>query len=371
MTYLAALWLLAAAQTRTAAPAAFERVAQEAAQARGQNRIEEAIRLYRQAVSMRPSWPEGWWFLGELLYEQDKYTDARDAVRRLIVLDPKSGPGFALLGLCEYETHEYKQALADINEGRRLGLGEDPQVKRVVLYHAVLLFTRFGMFESARQVLEMVVKLGGTGRAVIDAAGLAGLRRPALPEEMRPDEQELVELAGRAVCAVAEDHAAEARNYFNELLAKYPATPNVHYLYGTFLQAKDRDAAIAEFQKELELNARHKEALVTLALEYEQQGDVDRALSYAQRAVDAAPQFFAAHLVRGRLFSNAGESEKGIQELEIARKQAPDSPQVHFALAAAYSIAGRKEDAARERAEFLRLKQMADETTGRDTVAHP
>jgi hypothetical protein len=30
-------------------------------------------------------------------------------------------------------------------------------------------------------------------------------------------------------------------------------------------------------------------------------------------------------------------------------------------LAAAYAMAGKKEDAARERAEFVRLKQLADE----------
>ena len=44
----------------------------------------------------------------------------------------------------------------------------------------------------------------------------------------------------------------------------------------------------------------------------------------------------------GRLLANAGEVEQGIQGLEIARQQAPDSPQVHFSLAAAYAMAGRK-----------------------------
>lgn len=40
---------------------------------------------------------------------------------------------------------------------------------------------------------------------------------------------------------------------------------------------------------------------------------------------------------------------------------APDSPQVHFSLAAAYNMGGREDEAARERAEFLRLKNLADE----------
>ena len=75
----------------------------------------------------------------------------------------KPGPGFALLGLCEYETKEYARALDHINEGRRLGLGEDPQARRVVLFHAMLLLTRFQQYDSALQVLEKVLRTGDAG----------------------------------------------------------------------------------------------------------------------------------------------------------------------------------------------------------------
>src|ERR1019366_719107 len=99
--YSAALWrtplplvYLVACLSLLAAGDGFDRVSKDAAEARRQNRIQDAIGLYRQAVKMRPSWPEGWWFLGELLYDQDKYPEARDALRRLVSLDRKTGPGF-------------------------------------------------------------------------------------------------------------------------------------------------------------------------------------------------------------------------------------------------------------------------------------
>ncbi len=119
---------------------------------------------------------------------------------------------------------------------------------------------------------------------------------------------------------------------------------------------------MAEFRKELQLNPLHADALVTIALEYEKQGDVEKAMPYAERAVGAAPDYFAAHGVLGRLLANSGEVAKGIKELEIARREAPDSPQVHFSLAGAYALAGKKDEAAKERADFVRLKQLADET---------
>lgn len=361
---LAALLLPVAAADQKApeaASAAFDRASRAATDARTQNRIEDAIGLYRQAVKLRPSWTEGWWFLGELLYDQNQYPEARDALRRLIALDQTTGPGFALLGLCEFETKEYAKALNHIYQARRIGLGDDPQVRRVVLFHEMLLLIRLQEYESAMQVLMSVVKEGGAGPAVVEAAGLAGLRRPIFPEELPPGDKDLIESAGRAVCAMAQRDPVLAQTYFAELVAAYPKAPNVHYLYGSFLSADDRDAGLLEYRKELELNPKHTEALATIALEYEARGDLDTAISYARRAVEADAQFFGAHAVLGKLLASAGQVESGIKELEIARQQAPDSPQVHFSLATAYSMAGKKAEAARERAEFARLRKLATE----------
>src|ERR1019366_2031778 len=337
LSLAALLGPVAAAQQRVpeSAPVAFNRVSGAATKARTQNRIEDAIGLYRQGVKLRPTWAEGWWFLGELLYDQNKYPEARDSLRRLIDLDRTTGPGFALLGLCEFETKEYDRALNHIYQARRLGLGDDPQVRRVVLFHEMLLLTHLRQYESAMLVLVNVVKDGGGGPAVIDAAGLAGLRRPIFPEDLPPADKDLIERAGRAVCAMAGRDSTAAQTYFAELLAAYPQTPNVHYLYGSFLSATDKDGGLREYQKELELNPKHTEALATIALEYEVRGDLDTAISYARRAVDSDAQFFGAHAVLGKLLASAGEVEQGIKELEIARQQPSDSPQVHFSLATA------------------------------------
>jgi tetratricopeptide (TPR) repeat protein len=343
------------------APAAFKRVSEAATKARTQNRIADAIGLYRQGVKLRPTWAEGWWFLGELLYDQNEYPEARDSLRRLIDLDRTTGPGFALLGLCEFETKEYDKALNHIYQARRLGLGDDPQVRRVVLFHEMLLLTRIQQYESAVQVLVNVVKDGGAGPTVIEAAGLAGLRRPIFPEDVPEGDKDLIERTGRAVCAMAARDTAAAQTYFAELLAAYPKTPNVHYLYGSFLSATDKEGGLREYHNELELNPKHTEALATIALEYEVRGDLDTAVMYARRAVEANGQFFGAHAVLGKLLVNAGDVEQGIKELEIARQQASDSPQVHFSLATAYAMAGRKAEAAHEREEFARLKKLTDE----------
>jgi len=79
-------------------------------------------------------------------------------------------------------------------------------------------------------------------------------------------------------------------------------------------------------------------------------------LQYAERAVKTAPISFAAYTALGRVLVDSGKTQEGIEKLEYAAKLAPDSPQVRIALASAYAKVGRNADAARERAEFLKLK---------------
>src|SRR5260370_39467069 len=85
-------------------------------------------------------------------------------------------------------------------------------------------------------------------------------------------------------------------------------------------------------------------------------GEPEKGLEYAVRAVDTATKSFAAYAALGRVLVELGKTQEGIEKLEYAAKLAPDSPQVRIALASAYAKAGRSADAARERAEFLKLK---------------
>jgi len=107
------LWPLAApAQARTTPPqaASFQQLSRAAERARQTNRDDEAIRLYQQALKTKPEWDEGLWNLCSLLYEKEKYPEARDLLRRFVADQPKAGMGWALLGLSEFQTREYARA---------------------------------------------------------------------------------------------------------------------------------------------------------------------------------------------------------------------------------------------------------------------
>src|SRR3954471_13514032 len=102
----------------------FERLVARAQTAMESDRIPEAIRLYARATLLRPSWSEGWWHLGTLLFDSGRFREARGAFAHFVSVErAQPGPGFAMLGLSEFRLKEYLKALPDLERGTKLGLG--------------------------------------------------------------------------------------------------------------------------------------------------------------------------------------------------------------------------------------------------------
>src|SRR5258707_15531317 len=94
------LIFLALAQATPPASSAFQQAAAQAEAAR-KNNSPEAAALFARALKMNAVWKEGWWSLGTIHYQQDHYAECRDAFTKLSKLDPKSGPAWTMVGLCE------------------------------------------------------------------------------------------------------------------------------------------------------------------------------------------------------------------------------------------------------------------------------
>ena len=234
--------------------AAFDQAVKLGDEARQADQLREALDHYATALKIRPSWKEGWWNTGAILYEQDHYTEARDAFRNLVSLDANNGPAWGMLGLCEFQTREYDRAIVSLLHGRSLGLGNNQELESVVRYHAALLYIHFEQFEIAFDVLSEFLRAGNDSPKVAQAFGLAILRMPYLETEIPSDRRELVLTAGRAGIGMAARRPEAAQAAFDQLMARYPNAPNVHYAYGVFLLNQDSDAALKEFKRELEIS---------------------------------------------------------------------------------------------------------------------
>jgi tetratricopeptide (TPR) repeat protein len=360
-----ALVLPAAGPTQTArqprAPGArssdFDGAARRAAEARRAGQLPQAISAYREALRLRPSWDEGWWYLGTLNYDLDAYSEARDAFRKFVTLKPEGGPSWAFLGFCEYRLKDYDLALEHVQRALQLGLAANEELHTVTRYHAAILLIRVGEFDHAFESLTVLARKADDNPKVIEAMGLDVLQMALLPAEIPAEKRELVLKAGRAGYADAASRPIDARQHYKELLERWPDTPNVHYAYGVFLLDAQPEAALAELRRELEISPGHVLARLQLAFELLMRGDYDAALPYAEEAVLRAPGLFKAHLALGRILLAKGQTERAVAELEAARLGGPGSPEAHFALSRAYAAAGRGTEAEKELSVFRELEE--------------
>ena len=358
---------------QNANPESFEKLAERAQAAMDSDRVPEAIRLYDHATRLRPDWSEGWWHLGTLLFDAGRFREARDAFAHFASIEQKQpGLGFAMLGLSEFQLKHYTRALPALERGRKLGLGTNPDFIRSVLFHDGILNALLGKPEIALQRLTLAANqiaaahLEAPKDAVLadlkllDAFGIAALRIPKLPSDLAALQIPVVRLAGRAQALIALQDRVSAETEFKQLLALYPSEPGVHYMYGVFLLKGHPPLAIDEFRREIEVSPSHQAARTQLALEFLRTAEYEQGLKYAREAVALAPENFVAHVACGRLWLALGKTDRALQELRTAVKLAPGSPDAHFALSQALSEAGRNGEAARERAEFDRLKALTD-----------
>jgi predicted Zn-dependent protease len=338
----------------------FATLSAKADAARDAERIDEAIPLYRRALALRPSWKDGWWSLGTIYYDRDSYAKAARAFQSLVKVDPKNGTGYAMLGLCQFELGQDAASLQSIQTGLGFGLIKDQSLRKVVLYHEGILLLRQGQFGMAQDALSLLASYGAEGDQLALALGMAALRiRPQeLPAEGSP-EHNVVLQAGRAEILGAQSKFDEGAKIYTALVAVAPAFPSLHYAYGKFLLLEHlTDEAIAEFQQEIKSDPHHVQSYLEIAAV---QYHVDSAAGtkYAEEAVKLQPSFPFAHYLLGLLYADTGEYAKAVPELEQAEKSRIREADLYYALGRAYSHTGRKEDAARARATFLRLSAEA------------
>ena len=342
---------------QTAAPPKFPEVAQQAGEAFTHNRLDDAARLYRQAVRLRPDWAEGWGYLAASLYTTNHFAEAAEAYRRTTLLTPKNGPSWAYLGFCEYELRRYRQAFDHLVKGKQLGVGDDPALLSKVHYELAVLWDTAGQFDMGTKELAYFPGVGDKSSPVMEATGLNVLRMPIFPYEIPPAKRALVMKAGEAGWNVNGHHLEDARKIYEELIAAYPKEPNLHYGYGFVLAVSDEEAAVGELEKELEINPTHVPAMVEAAFLCLEMQQLEKSERLARRAIELEPRNYAPHNILGRILAQSGHTEQGIAELEMAVRLAPSIPAVHFNLAQAYQKVGNSSAAAREFAAFRQLDQ--------------
>ncbi len=340
--------------------ATFAELARQAAAARDADQVPQAIDLYRQALQLDPKWSQGWFYLGTLYYDSDRYADAQPAFVQFVKLSDKAA-GWAFLGLCEFETGSYTPAREHLEKALRGGVS--PEIEPAVRFHQALLLTRLGLFAQAAHGYQTLVRRGIHDPTFITGLGLNSLNKAMLPNQIPPDQRDFITAVGdtaRVWMSEADSAAGEHTRTaaaFHALLAAYPAAPGVHCFYATYLLTAQPDAAQQELRRELEVDPHAIEARAMLAVLLLQAGQTAEAFADAKLAAEDGPASPLAQYAYGLTLADPADAAA---HLEIAEGIDPFNFEYHVALAHVYARSGRNEEARRERKISIQLARQSD-----------
>ena len=137
--------ILARPAVAATAPQPFDKIAALAQSARDQNKLDEALGYYRQALMLKPAWKEGLWYASTILYDQERYPDAATGLKRFLVVDPEIVAAPRPCWDCaNSRLKDYRASATHLEQARALGSIENSTLAAATLFHYALLLTRFG-----------------------------------------------------------------------------------------------------------------------------------------------------------------------------------------------------------------------------------
>jgi cellulose synthase operon protein C len=193
-----------------------------------------------------------------------------------------------------------------------------------------------------------------------DFAGAAAVYRAALKQ------LDSTELAVRLHSTLVAAHDAAAEKFAADWLASHPKDNGFRlYLAGSARERKDYAEAARQYGAVIETSPNNPVVLNNFAWVAAQLKD-PKALQYAERANELAPNQPDIMDTLGMLLVDNGDTERGIALQRKASALAPESSTIRLNLARSLVKAGRKDDARRE---LEVLAKLGDKFQGHAEVA--
>ena len=176
-----------------------------------------------------------------------------------------------------------------------------------------------------------------------------------LPPPARKELERAVQLSREGRLATAEDICID-------LLARFPADPEVAHFGGVLANRMERyEIAVQRLTRCVEADPRRARALAALGLAHEQLGHADAARDAFALAVRAEPRFAEAHNGLGVALFRGGRSQEAIESFDRAIALDPGSAEARLNRARALHALGRDAAAARSWREAAALAPGRDD----------
>jgi tetratricopeptide (TPR) repeat protein len=286
------------------------------------------------------------------LLQLGKYDDAIANLRDIEEKHP-AAPGLSHeLGLAYYRKGDYPNAITSLKKAQEENSGDSEAVQLLGLSYYLA-----GRPAEAIPSLEKVQAWFPSTN--VDAAYILGVcyiqtkdyprARMAFAKMFGVPAESAASYLFTARMLLRQDFEPVAEDYAQKAAALDPKLPLIHFLLGELdLYHSKIPEAIAEFQKELDLNPGYAAAYYKLADAYSRTQKYDEAEKLLQRSIWLDATSSGPFILMGKVLEKKGEAELAMRALQRALVMDPNNPVTHHLLGQAYRDMGKSEDAERE-----------------------
>jgi tetratricopeptide (TPR) repeat protein len=330
----------------------------QAAQKSGDEAI--AIQKYRAMIRLAPHLAAAYNNLGRLYFNQHDFAHAAETLAKGLKVNPDMPTASAMLGMSYLETGEVEKAESPLRTASQAN-PKDPLVQMALAkvlirerkYDAAVEVLRRYTVENPRDQ-EAWYELGNTYLQLSEDS----LRKI---NQIDPNSVVAHEITGEIDESMHNYDGALVEYKKAVDLAPDQAATHMH-MANAYWSISKWESARVEFEAALVHDPNNCTAHWKLGNTIlEANGSPSDALTHLNKAAALCPTLMQARVERARALVKLGRQEEALPDLQMAEKDSPKEPSIHFLLASVYRAQGKTAEAQEEMRTYGRLQREASE----------
>jgi tetratricopeptide (TPR) repeat protein len=345
---------------------AVEKYSEAGQQALAAGQYDEALRNFEELVKLEPGIAEVHATLAVIYYKERRYDAAVREIRTAKKLKPGLPKLDSLLGMSLAEQGHFQESLAGLEKGFQQMA--DPEVRRMCGLQLLRVYTGLQRDEDAVATALQMNKLYPHDPEVLYHSGrIFGNYTYVVMERLHDEAADsiwMMQAQGEAFES-QKDYAASI-DAFKRVLAMEPNRPGIHYRMGrVYLRrfqetydAKDRDAAVEQFQQELAIDPVNGNAAYELAqIDYDL-GNFEPAREKFEALLVQHPEFEQAQVGLAGVLLETKKADMAIPHLNQAIALDGGDEVAWYRLARAARLTGDTAGQQKAMDEYQRLHNL-------------
>ena len=263
-----------------------------------------------------------------------RYKEVEPLLTDYVIEHPKSSWGWYALGYCQFGQQKVGESIKSLSKSLQLDI-RNAEAHKILGRDLMLI----GRFDAAQVEYEQ------------------GIRYSPQSAEIHYDLGKLFSI---------QDNWENARKEFEEALRINPSYVEDMDALGLALEALGDDAgAVANYEKAIALNDARKGSFasshVNLSAYYNRKAEPQKALEYANKALELDPKSDRAWFQKGKADEGQGHLDEAVDSVNRAISFNPRASSYYYVLAGLYRRLGKMDDSRKALESFTRLDKETNE----------